>query len=84
MGDESASPQYEAFACGRDCHYDRYTVSAFRTWWGRKRWGVRDNHMEINLSRVVASVEAAEIWRINLAMMELRERQYTDRQGARP
>lgn len=79
MDDATPTPAYEPFTCGRLCHPDRYTVFATRTRWGRKRWGIRDNHMGINLTRLCTSSEAAELWRIHLATMELRERQYTDR-----
>lgn len=72
---DASTPQYEAFACGRRCHPDRYVVFTTRTWWGRKRWGIHDKHMGINLSRLRTSFEAAEMWRINLATMEMRERQ---------
>jgi hypothetical protein len=73
---EQEPSTYKAFACGRRCHPDRYTVFTTRTWWGRKRWGVRDNHMGIRLTRLCSTFEAAERWRITLTMMEMRERQF--------
>ncbi|WP_331764825.1 hypothetical protein [Streptomyces sp. NBC_01238] len=76
MSNGTSVPEYEPFACGRRCHPDRYTVFATRTWWGSKRWGVRDNHMGIKLTRLRPSFETAESWRISLAMMELQERRY--------
>ncbi|WP_330328157.1 hypothetical protein [Streptomyces pseudovenezuelae] len=75
MAEESSPSMYKPFACGRDCHHDRYVIFTVRTWWGRKRWGIHDNHMGVNLTRLCKSFEAAESWRFTLAMMELRERQ---------
>ncbi|MGW0014600.1 hypothetical protein ACWDVX_33230 [Streptomyces tendae] len=78
MSEAPAKPQYETFACGRRCHPDRYTVFSTRKWWGRKRWGVHDNHMGVNLARLYMDFEAAESWRVRLATMEMRERHHTD------
>ncbi|MEV5451557.1 hypothetical protein [Streptomyces sp. NPDC052535] len=78
MANSRSNPPYETLACGRRCHPDRYVVFTTRTWWGRKRWGVHDNHMGVNLTRLYTDLEAAEDWRVRLAMMEHRERQHSD------
>ena len=62
------------YACGYDCHPERYTVFTTRTRLGMKRWGIRDNHMNLRLSRLCKSKLAVEEWRIRLATMEWRER----------
>ncbi|MEU8469612.1 hypothetical protein AB0F30_17090 [Streptomyces sp. NPDC029006] len=76
MASASESGRYETFACGFDCHFDRYTVFTTRTRFGFKRWGVRDEHKGIALSRLCRSSVAVEEWRMSLTMMELREREY--------
>jgi hypothetical protein len=73
---------YKAFDCGRDCHPDRYTEFTTRTRLGRKRWGVRDNHMAMNLSRLCTDTLELYNWLVCLRTMELRERQYTEQQNA--
>ncbi|MFD8488605.1 hypothetical protein [Streptomyces sp. NPDC059712] len=75
MSEKQEPSAYTTFACGYDCHWDRYTVFTTRTRFGMKRWGIRDNHMGIRLSKLCKSRYAAETWRISLATMELRERQ---------
>lgn len=74
MSGETSGPQYEPFACSDDCHPERYTVFTTRTRLGMKRWGIRDNHMNLRLSRLCKSKLAVEEWRIRLATMEWRER----------
>lgn len=78
MNKALSDPQYETLACGRRCHPDRYEVFSTRTWWGRKQWGVHDNHMGANLTRLYMDFEAAESWRVRLATMEMRERHHAD------
>ena len=78
MASKTDNAPYEAFACGRRCHPDRYKVFSRRTFYGIKRWGVYDSHMDVNLAKLCATRSEAESWRINLAMMELRERQYSE------
>jgi hypothetical protein len=66
---------YKAFACGDHCHPDRYTSFTTRTWFGRRRWGVFDQHLGSRLARLCNTSEALEHWMASLRTMELRERQ---------
>ncbi|MCX4571541.1 hypothetical protein OOK48_35055 [Streptomyces viridodiastaticus] len=75
MSKKQEPSAYKLYACGYDCHPERYTVFTTRTRLGMKRWGIRDNHMDIRLSKLCKSRYAAEAWRISLATMEIRERQ---------
>jgi hypothetical protein len=75
MSDGPSTPQYKPYACGYDCHWERYTIFTTRTRLGIKRWGIRDNHMGVKLPTLCKSQYAAEKWRIQLETMEIRERQ---------
>lgn len=71
---DTLEQQYRAFVCSDDCHPNRYTSFTTRTWWGRKRWGVTDQHMGVHLSRLCRDQESLHHWLVALRTMELRER----------
>ncbi|MFJ8677202.1 hypothetical protein [Streptomyces sp. NPDC093589] len=74
MSSEQEPNRYEPFACGYDCHPDRYTSFTKRTRLGQKRWGVRDNHMQVNLGRLCNGELELYHWLVSLRTMEIRER----------
>ena len=74
---------YKAFACGDSCHPDRYTSFTTRTWFGRKRWGVVDQHLGIRLTRLCVDQEALYHWLVGLRTMELRERHAMENRAKR-
>jgi hypothetical protein len=79
MSKKQEPSAYKLYACGYDCHWERYTIFTTRTPLGLKRWGIRDNHMGIRLSKLCKSRYSVETWRIQLATMEIRERQAVQR-----
>lgn len=76
MASEHTAPSYRAFACGFDCHYERYTLFTRRNWLGIKRWGIHDQHLDVALPARRPTELAANEWRVWLELMELREREY--------
>lgn len=74
MDAAQTSGTYRPFACGDDCHPVRYATFTIRTWFGRRRWGVTDQHMGRRLSLLHRDPEANHRWLVALQTMELRER----------
>ncbi|MET9053323.1 hypothetical protein ABZW50_19475 [Streptomyces bacillaris] len=75
MTEKQKPSAYTAFACSNECHPQRYSIFAKRTRFGLKRWGIHDNHLDAQLTRLCKSKYAAETWRGQLELMEIRERQ---------
>lgn len=83
MSSQQQSDGYRAFDCGDTCHPDRYTPFTTRTWFGRKRWGVTDQHMGVRLSRLCKDEESLHHWLVALRSMEVRERWSIEGQARR-
>lgn len=74
MSRQGSAGTYKAFDCGDDCHENRYVSFTTRTWWGSRRWGVVDQHMEQRLTRICRDRLELYHWMAQLRTMELRER----------
>ncbi|MGW7398118.1 hypothetical protein ACWGH7_16655 [Streptomyces cyaneofuscatus] len=75
MTEKQKPSAYTAFACSNECHPQRYSILATRTWYGLKRWCIHDTHMGVRLTKLCKNKYAAETWRGQLEIMEIRERQ---------